>query len=64
MTSEGSILPEKNEINFIFHLLLMISFIFIFIIIILCGGGGGRFKQQLGQESPSILSAFTLGALL
>lgn len=61
MTSEGSILPEKNEINFIFHLLLMISFIFI--IIILCVGGG-RFKQQLGQESPSILSAFTLGALL
>ena len=63
MTSEGSILPEKNEINFIFHLLLIISFIFIIIIIILCVGGG-RFKQQLGQESPSILSAFTLGALL
>ena len=36
MTSEGSILPEKNEINFIFHLLLMISFIFIIIILCVC----------------------------
>lgn len=32
MTSEGSILPEENEINFIFHLLVMISFINLFIL--------------------------------
>lgn len=48
MTSEGSILPEKNEINFIFHLLLMISFIFI--IIILCVGGGVDLSSNLAKK--------------
>lgn len=52
MTSEGSILPEKNEINFIFHLLLMISFIFIFIIIILCVGGGVDLSSNLDKKVP------------
>lgn len=50
MTSEGSILPEKNEINFIFHLLLMISFIFI--IIILCVCGGVDLSSNLAKKVP------------
>lgn len=54
MTSEGSILPEENEINFIFHLLVMISFTNLFILWDL---SSNLAKEFLVFSLPLLLSA-------